>query len=490
MNDNLFIGLDIGTTNVKAAAFLENGEIRAAASTAYPTYYPYPGWAEQAPAEWKAAIVTAISNLAYQLGKRKKQVVALGLSVHAPGFVPVDKNGKQLLERVPIWQDERSFEQGQRLLDEIGSDWVGLGMPFAAFGAKLRWFIETHPDLARNTFYAMGIKAYISHWMTGEYATDPSSEPGRTNIWLRLCDACDLSIERLVPERVATAIVGDLRAELAQQFAFDEPVPIVMGLNDGASATLGNGAAHTGEAVITLGTNGVIFVVSDQPIPSDIRLRDAIFCWPFINDRWIIGGQTKSGAASLQWFMGWTQPGFPDNLEFSQLLEESAEVPAGSRGVTFLPYLMGKGTPRDDPSATGAFTGLSLQTRRRELARAVLEGVAFTLRDAMQALSANKVYVENIMITGGGARSVLWRQILANVLNRPLHYSDGDSCLGAAMLAAVGIGNFPDVDTALESMKPETSECHPQNQAVEQYERLYHTFEKKRDVLFDINNRM
>ncbi|MFA9406680.1 MAG: FGGY-family carbohydrate kinase [Anaerolineales bacterium] len=490
MTMNVLIGLDIGTTNVKAAAYNQDGALLAESSATYPTHYPEPGWAEQDPLDWETSASVVLTELVAQLGDNGVQIAALGISAHAPGLIPVDDRGQTLLKRIPIWQDERSFKQGHRLLKEIGAEWVGLGMPFAAFGPKLRWFTETHPDLAQKTAYALGVKAYLLHWLTREYATDPSSEPGRSSVWERLCCASSWSIEKLVPVRRETKIIGELRDDLARDFGIPHPVPVIIGLNDGASATLGNGAAHPGEAVITLGTNGVIFVVSDQPIPSDIRLRDAIFCWPFIQDRWIIGGQTKSGAASLQWFMGWIQPGSPDNLEYSQLLEESAEVPAGSRGVTFLPYLIGKGTPRDDPLATGSFIGLSLLTRRRELARAVLEGVAFTLRDAMQALSVNNVYVEKMMITGGGARSELWRQILANVLNRPLHYCDGDSCLGAAMLAAVGIRIYPDVDIALENMKPETIEIHPQTQAVETYERLYHAFEKKRDVLFDINNRM
>jgi xylulokinase len=487
MNASLFLGLDIGTTNVKAAAFLENGEVQAEASVPYPTYYPYPGWAEQAPDDWKGAITAAISEVTRRLAVNKEQVVAMGLSAHAPGFVPVDPSGNLLLERVPIWSDERSLENGQRLLDETGPEWIGLGMPFASFGAKLRWYTDSRPEQGKQAAYVMGVKAYIAHWLCGEYATDPSSEPGRGEQWERLCDACNWPLEKLVPLRSATDVVGELRTELVKQFQLEKPIPIVLGLNDGASATLGNAAVQAGEGVIVLGTNGVIFLVADQAVTPDVRLKDAIFCWPYLRDRWVIGGQTKSGAVSLQWYLGWSQPGVPDDRMYSKMLEECAEVPAGSRGVSFLPYLMGMGTPNDDPSATSAILGLSLQSGRAALGRAVLEGVAFSLRDTTQALLRHNLSIGKLMVTGGGARSELWRQIVADVLDRPLRHSEGDSCLGAAMLAAVGIAHYADVDSALEHMRPEVHVLHPQPEAVKAYRQLYGAFEKQRDVLLTIH---
>lgn len=487
MRNKLILGLDIGTTNVKVAAFLENGELQAEVSASYPTYYPQKGWAEQDPKDWEAAAAKVLTELVARLGADTKHVVALGLSTHAPGLIPVDAESDSLLERVPIWQDERSVTQGQSLLEEIGPEWVGLGMPFAAFGAKLRWFTEAHPKIARETAYAIGVKAYLIHWLTGKFATDPSSEPGYSEDWKRLCSACNWSLEKLVPIHPETDNIGILREDLALKLGFIRPLPVIMGLNDGASAMLGNSASRPGEGVITLGTNGVIFLVTDQPISPAIRLRDAIFCWPFIQNRWIIGGQTKSGAASLQWFLGWMRSEAPEYLDYQRALNESAEVPIGSRGVMFFPYLMGKGTPGDDPSLTGGFIGLSLQTGRTELTRAVLEGVAFTLRDAISALTRQETKIGKLMVTGGGARSELWRQIMADVLDHPLQYSSGDSCLGAAMLAAVGIGLFVDVDTAIEKMKPKKIEVHSQPQEVKIYSRLYKEFEKKRDILFELN---
>jgi sugar (pentulose or hexulose) kinase len=208
MQRSVIIGLDIGTSNVKAAAYLENGERLAEASIPYPTYYPQPGWAEQNPLDWRRSIKEALAQLAGSLGGRVEEVAALGLSAHAPGLVPVDSRGSSLLERVPIWMDERSLEQGEALLAEVGPEWVGLGMPFASFAAKLRWFTEARPDLAEEAASALGVKAYLVHWLTGRYATDPSSEPGRSEISEQVCTACGWSPDRLAPVLPAGEIVG------------------------------------------------------------------------------------------------------------------------------------------------------------------------------------------------------------------------------------------------------------------------------------------
>ncbi len=228
-----------------------------------------------------------------QLGSEADRIGALGLSAHAPGMIPVDAHGAPLMERVPIWQDERSVDQARNLLRMIGPEWVGLGMPFASFAAKLKWFTETHPKLAGRARYALGVKAYLAHWLTGRYATDPSSEPGDAEDWQAMCGACDWSVNRLVPVAAATEVLGELRTDMRQELGLKHPLPVVMGLNDGGSATLGNGAYEPGEGVVTLATNGVVYIVSDRPVPAELRLSRSIFCWPFVDDRWIVRGSDQ-----------------------------------------------------------------------------------------------------------------------------------------------------------------------------------------------------
>jgi sugar (pentulose or hexulose) kinase len=277
--------------------------------------------------------------------------------------------------------------------------------------------------------------------------------------------------------------VGGLLAERARAFGLRPGMPVVLGMNDGASATLGNGALHPGEAVVTLGTNGVIYLVADRPVPAPLRLDQAIFCWPFVERRFVMGGQTKCGAASLQWLARVLQAERDEGFSFDTMLHDCADRPPGSRGITFVPYLMGEGTPRDNPHATGGFAGLTLAADRNDLITAVLEGVAFALRDVLEALAGAHAVSARLGITGGGARSPLWRQIVADVLDRPLLHAEGDSCLGAAMMAAVGSGLYPSTAAACRGMQGSRAQVMPRPSAVAAYEHFYGEFCRRRDAL-------
>jgi xylulokinase len=483
MESPIVLGLDIGTTNVKAVGFRGDGSIAAAASIGYRTYYPQEGWAEQDPADWQAAILHTLGKVVADLGAATAEVAGLGLSAHAPGMVPVDVRGKPVLERIPIWQDERAFLQGRQLLEEIGPEWVGLGMPFAAFAAKLKYFTETYPELAHKTQYALGVKSYLTGWLTGTYATDPSSEPGASAEWARVCAACGWSLEKLAPIKPATGVLGVLRQDLAQKIGLERSIPVVLGLNDGASATLGNRALHAGEGVITLGTNGVIFLVADGPIPPELRLQRALFCWPYLQDRWIIGGQSKAGAGCLQWLSEVMANSTESSMDLGSFVLESGTTP-GSEGVMFYPYLMGRGTPFDDPSARAGFVGLTFHTRRSHIIRSVLEGVAFSLREILDTFHDCGLKTKHFAITGGGARSEAWRQIVANIFNQQIVFAEGDSCLGAAILASVGVGIFVDVDQAVEAMKQPTTMVQPQADSVQAYKRIYSEYLRTRDRMY------
>jgi xylulokinase len=484
MKKPLILGLDVGTTNVKAAAFAADGQVIAAASQEYLTSYPRPGWAEQRPADWQTAIVAALKRVLAELGSHRDRVHALGLSAHAPGLVPVDSQGTPLLEWIPTWQDERSIDQGSRLLEEVGPEWVGLGMPMAAFAAKLKWFVERHHGLTRETRWALGVKAYLAGWLTGRWVTDPSSEPGQLPDWQRTVRACGWSLDKLPPVLPATEVVGELREELSRELRLRHQVPVVMGLNDGASASLGNGALRPGEAVVTLATNGVVFLVTQAPIPAQDRLDQALFCWPYVGGRWIVGGQTKAGAGCLQWLHELLQGDPAESGGIDRLLLECAEQTPGSAGVSFYPYLMGRGTPEDDPAARGAFLGLTMSTMRKDLTQAVLEGVAFALREIVGTLAQKELIADKIILTGGGARSPIWRQIIADVLAKPLSFSEGDSCLGAAMIASVGAGLHPDIRSAVAIMQHDPHLVQPRPGAAERYKRIYQEYVLRRDHVY------
>jgi xylulokinase len=483
MKDPLVVGLDLGTTRVKGAVFATDGRMVAESVCDYPTFYSRAGWVEQSPLDWQAAVKKSLRGALAALGRDGERIAALGLSCHAPSLVPVDADGAPVLDRVPIWQDERSAPQARRLVQEIGYDWVGLGMPYAAFAAKLKWFTETQPELARVTRFAFGTKAYLAHWLTGRHATDPSSEPCGGDEWSEVCRACGWKVEQLPSRMAPTDVIGPLRSELAEEIGLARPVPVVIGLNDGGSSVLGSGAVGAGDGVVTLGTNGVIFVVSDSPVAAERRLARAVFCWPYLEGAWITGGQTKTGGASLQWFLGVLQHEPAGPQDFEAILSEADDVPPGCQGAIFLPYLVGQGTPTDNPSATGAFAGLTMGTTRAHLARAVLEGVAFTLRDVLEELKRLKVATTRLNITGGGATSVLWRRIVSEVLDVPLGHSQGDSCLGAAILASVGVGLHSDIPSACAAMCPPTEMAYPSPEAVAVYQRVYRDYGALRETI-------
>ncbi len=469
------IGLDLGSTNAKAIAYTIKGEIITKASTPYPTYYPRPGWSEQKPREWENALKASLSRASIELKKGGYVAIGLGLSAHAPGILFTAANERLIFEEFPIWQDSRSLSQSQQLYRDLGADWIGLGFPIASFPAKLLWYLQNKPEVMKNARYALGIKAYLIHWLTGNYATDPSSEPANVREWQALCDYCGWSLDRLPPLLNPTDVAGEIRNELADELGLPRKLPVIIGINDGGSAALSTGAISGNECVIQLATNGVVYMATSLPIPSAIRYEHAIFCWRYLEGSWIAGGQTKCGAENLDWLINLLTGAF-NPATVHNLLDEASTSPCGSRGVIFLPYLMGRGTPRDNALARGAFCGLNLSTSRSDLCRAVLEGVAFSIREIFEDFSQLGYSPGNIHITGGGAQSALWRQILVNVLDRTIIYSAADSCLGSAILAAVGLRKHPDINTAIKEMVRSIEVIKPQPEATPNYQQIFEQY--------------
>ncbi len=475
----LFLGLDLGTTNAKAAAYDGQGRLVGATTAAYPTAYPQPGWAEQRPVDWQKALTAATGELMAVLGSRKADLVAIGLSAHGPGVVLVDEQGQPLLETSPTWQDTRCLAQGQWLIDQVGLGWAGQGMGDNSFPPKLRWIIEHHPAVAGRARYALGVKDFLVHWLTGEFATEPTTTAGAATWWTPLFDACEWPLDKLPAIVPSTAIVGPVRSALVDQLGLPVPLPVVMGINDGASATLSMGAIQPGDMVLTLATAGVIRTVLSSPLAPETRLAHNLFYWPYVNDQWIAGGQLKAAASALEWL---ARSHAETTMEM--LLAEAAQSPAGSRGVCFAPYLMGRGSPTPNPAATGAFLGLTLNSQRGDLVRAVLEGVAFEFRTLLDELVRLGHPCSILRMSGGGTRSPLWRQILAAVLARPLTHYSADSTLGAAIMAAVGRGYHDNLADAVAQMVYPADTTVAAPAVVADYAAAYEVYVQWREQLY------
>jgi xylulokinase len=430
--------------------------------------------------DWIAALAEAAHEVIEDLEDFPDPILGLSISAQGPGLILVDEKGESLTEFIPTWQDERCYAQGKWLIATVGPDWVGLGMPLGGFPAKLLWAVEEDPELSSKARYALTIKDYLLAWLTGRFVTDPSSGPGNTAWWEPVFDAIGWSLDRLPLVFDSTQIVGEILPAIAESLGLPHGLPVVNGMNDGASTTLSSGAIRQGDAIVTLATNGVARVVISRPINVQARLDRDLFCWPYVEGKWIVGGQSKAGASCLEWYRD-LMFGEPSEETFLALTNEANERPVGANGVLFLPYLMGRGSPKNDPDARGALVGLTLSANRGDIARAILEGVSFAIRDIVETLNEFEINAHGMRLTGGGAKSQIWRQIISDVLNLPVRHADVDATLGAAINASVGIGVYQDFPEAIAAMCGTEVETAPQPENADKYSELYSRFKAIRD---------
>jgi xylulokinase len=379
-----------------------------------------------------------------------------------------------------LWNDQRTAAEcadlearlGPRLLEITGNRALtGFTAP------KLMWVRTHEPEIYQRIAQALLPKDYVRYRLTGAYATDKAGAAG--TLWLDVhrrdwsadvLDALDLPAGWLPPTHEGPAVTGHLSDEAAQATGLQAGTPVVAGGGDQAAQAVGVGAVDEGITALTLGTSGVVFATSRAArIEPAGRLH--AFCHA-VPDRWHLMGVMLSAAGSLRWY----RDTFAPDLDYDALLAETTDVPPGSEGLLFLPYLTGERTPHPDPLARGAFVGLTVRHRRAHLTRAVLEGVAFGLRDSFALMQeAGLPPIRQVRISGGGARSTLWRQIIADVLNAELvtvNTTEG-AAFGAALLAGVGAGLWPTVDAACAHTITVTGSTSPQAEAVARYEQAY-----------------
>ncbi|NLN70571.1 MAG: hypothetical protein GX142_07300 [Chloroflexi bacterium] len=478
----LFLGIDLGTTNGKVACFDRWGNLQASSSRPTTTFFPNPGWYEQRPEQWLILLEEALSEIVSILGLKSQDIEAISIANFGPGMIMIQ--GNSVLAPCPTWQDERCWAQGERLIEEVGPGWIGLGVPQTGFPAKILWANENAPELILKADKILDIKAYLLNWLTGVMATDPSSGPGAKNWHTPVFDYVDCPIERLPVVKQTTDLVGVIKPEIAERVGLPKGISVFAGLNDGAAATLGSGVCKYGQTIITLATNGVVRIVIPGPLDGDLLIKKGLFNWPFIDDMWICGGATLSGAGSLQWIADLL--GIPNEVEaYNELLDNASQIPIGSRGVVFIPYLAGRGTPASDPKVRGGFLNLGLEHGRYELVRAVLEGLTFAILEIFNEIQALNFVVKTINLTGGGARSMLWQQMISDVLESQLLYAGGDATLGCAIVAAVGSGVYTSFQEAVDNMVHPFSQVVPDSQRSRSYKQVFHYFQHTRDAVLD-----
>lgn len=473
-----FIGIDSSTTATKSLLINEAGEIVGTSSSEYSYETPKPLWSEQDPNLWWKAAIESIRNVISQNSIDPKLVKGIGLTGQMHGLVILDENGDVLRPAI-LWNDQRTQDQCDRIRQIVGkTEFIKTtgNDALAGFTApKILWVADNEPEIYKNIRHVLLPKDYVRYKLTGKYALDRAGGSGTVLFDLAKRDWSEDTLKILGLDQEwfpktyeGTEITGGLSKESADLLGLVEGTPVFAGGGDQAAAAVGTGAVREGIVSISLGTSGVVFASTDFPIiEPDGRLH--AFCHA-LPGKWHLMGVMLSAAGSLRWF----RDTFRGEADFDEIASAVKNVPAGSEGLLFLPYLTGERTPYPDPLARGAFIGISVRHGFNHFTRAVMEGVAFGLRDSFELMKSIGLSKFNqARVTGGGVRSSIWRQIIADVLNIEIVTvnSKEGAAYGAALLASSGFGAFSSVEHACDQTIKisETTQPGPDHDLYENY---------------------
>jgi xylulokinase len=463
---NVLVGVDVGTTGVRAVAVGPRGEVVASAGRSYPLAMPRPGWTEQDPDDWWRATRDSLTEVARAVQGR---VVGIGLSGQMHGAVFLDAAGISIRPAI-LWNDQRTEDQCREITERVGEQnllRIAGNPALTGFQApKVLWLRQEEPDSYRRVAHLLLPKDYIRHRLTAEMATDVSDASGtllldlRTRAWSReLTDRLEIPIAWLPEVQESPAHTGYVRPSLAAELGIGPSVPVAAGAGDNAAAAIGVGVIAPGVGTSSIGTSGVVFAPSATFKPEQGG-RVHAFCHAIPGGYHLMGVTLAAGAA-----LGWWRDVLGSKTSYEQLADLAATAVPGSDGLLYLPHLFGERSPHLDARARGAFVGLTARHTRAQMTRAILEGVVFSLRQSLEIISV-LTPVAAIRATGGGARSRLWLQLQADIYDRPVSVMlvEEGAAYGAALLAGVAAGIFPDVRAACELVRvKETIEPDPRS---------------------------
>jgi xylulokinase len=464
----LLLGIDISTTGAKALLIDQSGQVMARSTTPLSLQTPRPLWSEQDPRQWWTGIVKSVRQALSEAEVSADSIAAVGLTGQMHGLVLLDESGDVLRPAI-LWNDQRTGPQCDRIRERLGVERLiritGNDALTGFTAPKILWVQENEPEIYARARHILLPKDYIRFKLTGEYAMDRAGGSGtilfdlKKRTWSdEVLSALNIPADWLPPTYEGTQVTGVINTRAAAETGLLAGTPVVGGAGDQAAQAVGVGAVEPGIIALTLGTSGVVFApTATALIEPEGRLH--AFCHG-LPDRWHFMGVMLSAAGSLQWY----RDTLAAEMEFADLVGEAEQVPPGSEGLFFLPYLTGERTPYADPLARGAWIGLTVRHRRAHMTRAVLEGVAFGLNDSFTLIQeAGLGSIDQVRISGGGAKSKLWQQILADVLDVELvtvNTTEG-AAFGAALLAGVGAKIFADASSACRSMIQLTGSTQP-----------------------------
>jgi xylulokinase len=492
MTKRLLIGIDIGTTSTKAVIFDLDGAVLGQASQEYPTDYPHPGWAEQDPEDWWRATCTVLQRLFANTGIDPQGVVGVGISCQAPSMTAVDHRGQPLRPAL-IWLDRRSEAQCAWLREQVGEETItqingGRVDPYY-LAPKLLWFKEQEPSQYERTHQVLQANGYVIHKLCDVFRMDISHGPitlfydSLGLAWSGLLlDRMGIDPAKLPAPVLCSTVVGVVTQAAASATGLAPGTPVIAGMTDGTAAAVEAGLVNAGDAVEMTGQSTVLLICSNQPYLGNelIPLGHAV------PGKYLVVGALVASGGALRWFRD--QLGEVERQEaarlgvdpFDLLSHMAAQSPPGANRLIFLPYLYGERSPIWDSDARGVFFGLSLATQKADLVRAIMEGAAFGLRHNVEAATAGGFPLASLACVGGGARSAVWNQLKADVLNRPLRLPQAaiGAPLGDAIVAAAGVGLYPSIEAAVAGMVRTGSVYQPQADFVSRYDALYEIYKR------------
>lgn len=472
-----YIGIDLGTSAVKLLLMDQDGRIQKIVSKEYPLYFPHPGWSEQNPSDWYEKTIEGIQELTEGFDRTKVSGISFGGQMH--GLVALDAEDHVLRPAI-LWNDGRTQEETDDLNNTVGKETLSrctANIAFAGFTApKILWMKKHEPELFEKIAKIMLPKDYLAYRLSGTFCTDYSDASGMLLLdvehkcWSEeMINICGIRRDQLPTLYESFEVVGTLHPHLADQLGLPKDVKIVAGAGDNAAAAVGTGTIGDGKCNLSLGTSGTIFISSSQ---FGVDNYNALHSFAHADGHYHLMGCMLSAASCNKWWMD-------EILKTGDYAGEQQGIsPLGENQVYFLPYLMGERSPHNDPSARAAFLGMSMDTTRESMTQAVLEGVAYALRDSLEVAKSLGLTIPRTTICGGGAKSPLWKRIIANVMNLKVDIVETEEGpgYGAAILAAVGCGAYGSLDEAVTKLVHVVETIEPEPELVKKYEKGYQKF--------------
>ncbi len=473
----LYIGIDLGTSAVKLLLMDSQGNIRKIVSKEYPLYFPHPGWSEQRPEDWYEQTMAGMEELLAEADRSQVAGISFGGQMH--GLVMLDAQDEVIRPAI-LWNDGRTGQECDYLNQVIGREKLSAytaNIAFAGFTApKLLWVKKNEPENFARIAKIMLPKDYIAYRLTGVHCTDVSDASGmllfdvQNRRWSKeMCEICDIGEEKLPRCYESYEKVGTVLPKVAAKLGIPESTAVAAGASDNAAAAVGTATVGPNRCNISLGTSGTIFITTDR---FGVDKNNALHSFAHADGGYHLMGCMLSAASCNKWWMD----EIIGTAEYEK--EQSAITKLGENNVFFLPYLMGERSPHNNPNARGTFIGMSMDTTRADMTQAVLEGVAFALRDSLEVAASLGIAPSSTKICGGGAKSPLWRRIIANVLNIKVEVIENEQgpALGGAMLAAVACGEYKDVKEIADRVVKVVDTVEPEPCLVEKYQERYQVF--------------